>query len=242
MTCGICILSPKKPHPCRNKLSLKSCAMLICSQEVLTALGLSVQVLAANDTHLRPRLCALRGVTARCDKLLGVRAGLPAGHAMTLSVHVQSAWVTEKVFKARPVSAEFFSERIDKMDAAMGGAIVTALKGASLLNATGFLIQDPRYWPDVIPGSAAYAIPVKLVCVCCHNLWQYSCDCIRSQKSRMITGFSKGTLVGCLNVMQASWLSVLVLCIFHWCVWHAICHKHVMHRRGSDTARICLYS
>lgn len=72
-----------------------------------------------------------------------------AGTALTLSVHAQSAWVTEKVFKARPVSAEFFSERIDKVDAAMGAATVTAMKGAGLLNATGFLMQDPRYCPDV---------------------------------------------------------------------------------------------
>ena len=57
---------------------------------------------------------------------------------------VQSAWVTEKVFRARPVSAGLFTERIDKVDASTGAAIAAALKGAGLLNATGFLIQDPR--------------------------------------------------------------------------------------------------
>ncbi len=74
----------------------------------------------------------------------GLRTGMHTGLALTSWVHVQSAWVTEKVFRARPVSAELFSERIDKVDSAMGAAIATALKGAGLLNATGFLIQDPR--------------------------------------------------------------------------------------------------
>ena len=60
------------------------------------------------------------------------------------SCGLQGAWVTEKVFRSRPVSAELFSERIDGVDVATGAAIVAALEGAGLLNATGFLIEDPR--------------------------------------------------------------------------------------------------
>ena len=58
---------------------------------------------------------------------------------------VQGAWVTEKVFRPRPVSAALFSERIESVNAATGAAVVVALKQAGLLNATDFLIEDPRY-------------------------------------------------------------------------------------------------
>ena len=58
---------------------------------------------------------------------------------------VQGAWVTEKVFRPRPVSAALISERIESVDTATGAAVVVALKQAGLLNATDFLIEDPRY-------------------------------------------------------------------------------------------------
>jgi len=58
---------------------------------------------------------------------------------------VQGAWVTEKVFRPRPVSAALFSERIESVNTATGAAVVVALKQAGLLNATDFLIEDPRY-------------------------------------------------------------------------------------------------
>ena len=57
---------------------------------------------------------------------------------------VQGAWVTEKVFRPRPVTAELFSERIEGIDAASGAAVVAALKAAGMLNATDFLVEDPR--------------------------------------------------------------------------------------------------
>ena len=57
---------------------------------------------------------------------------------------VQGAWVTEKVFRPRPVSAVLLSERIESVNTATGAAVVVALKQAGLLNATDFLIEDPR--------------------------------------------------------------------------------------------------
>ena len=56
----------------------------------------------------------------------------------------QGAWVTEKVLRPRPVTAELLAERIEGVDAAMGAAIVRALSIEGLLNATGFLVEDPR--------------------------------------------------------------------------------------------------
>ena len=92
-----------------------------------------------NDVPPVPIICHGESSCWHADGLLKCHVGA-----------AQGAWVTEKVFKARPVSAELFSERIDKVDAATGAAIVAALKGAGLVNATGFLIQDPRYCLDRI--------------------------------------------------------------------------------------------
>ena len=55
--------------------------------------------------------------------------------------------MTEKLLRPRPVTAELFAERIQGVDAAVGAAIVRALSGAGLLNATGFLLEDPRSHP-----------------------------------------------------------------------------------------------
>ena len=59
----------------------------------------------------------------------------------------QGAWVTEKLLRPRPVTAELLAERIEGVDAAMGGAIVRALSSEGLLNATSFLVEDPRSHP-----------------------------------------------------------------------------------------------
>ena len=59
----------------------------------------------------------------------------------------QGAWVTEKLLRPRPVTAELLAERIEGVDAAMGAAIVRALSSEGLLNATGFLVEDPRFNP-----------------------------------------------------------------------------------------------
>ena len=55
--------------------------------------------------------------------------------------------MTEKLLRPRPVTAELLAERIEGVDAAMGGAIVRALSSEGLLNATGFLVEDPRFIP-----------------------------------------------------------------------------------------------
>ncbi|CAK0738447.1 hypothetical protein CVIRNUC_001044 [Coccomyxa viridis] len=68
----------------------------------------------------------------------------------------QGAWVTEKLLRPRPVTAELLAERIEGVDAAMGAAIVRALSSEGLLNATGFLVEDPRQsvarWQDTLKG------------------------------------------------------------------------------------------
>ena len=61
--------------------------------------------------------------------------------------HLQGAWVTEKLLRPRPVTADLFAERIAGVNAAAGAAIVRALSGAGLLNATSFLLEDPRSHP-----------------------------------------------------------------------------------------------
>ena len=60
------------------------------------------------------------------------------------SCDAQGAWVTEKLLRPRPVTADLFAERIEGVDAAMGAAIVRALASEGMLNATGFLLEDPR--------------------------------------------------------------------------------------------------
>ena len=52
--------------------------------------------------------------------------------------------MTEKLMRPRPVTAELFSERIEGIDGDTAAAMAFALGEAALLNATSFLIEDPR--------------------------------------------------------------------------------------------------
>ncbi len=63
---------------------------------------------------------------------------------------MQGAWVTEKLIRPRPVTAELFSGRIEGIDVSTAGAICKALKKAELLNATDFLKEDPRWAPNAL--------------------------------------------------------------------------------------------
>lgn len=53
-------------------------------------------------------------------------------------------WTAELVSRPRVLTPHFFSERCAALDAAASAQIVEALRGASLLNETGFLREDPR--------------------------------------------------------------------------------------------------
>jgi len=46
--------------------------------------------------------------------------------------------------RPRPLTPSFFAERSDAIDAAASAQIFEALRGARLLNATGYLVDDPR--------------------------------------------------------------------------------------------------
>jgi len=53
-------------------------------------------------------------------------------------------WTTELVVRPRPLTPSFFAERSDTIDAAASAQIFEALRGARLLNETGYLLDDPR--------------------------------------------------------------------------------------------------
>ena len=86
-------------------------------------------------------LSAAKAATVRCELPVDQWGGKDSW------CDAQGAWVTEKLLRPRPVTADLFAERIAGVDAAAGAAIVKALSGAGLLNATGFLLEDPRSHP-----------------------------------------------------------------------------------------------
>ncbi len=57
----------------------------------------------------------------------------------------------EQVVQPRALNGTFFSDRIEGMDPDTSSAIVAALASAALLNATGFLAEDPRCVPPPHP-------------------------------------------------------------------------------------------
>lgn len=57
---------------------------------------------------------------------------------------LQGVWTAELVSRPRVLTPHFFSERCEALDGAASAQVVEALRGASLLNETGFLLEDPR--------------------------------------------------------------------------------------------------
>lgn len=61
-----------------------------------------------------------------------------------LSHCVQGVWTDELVVQPRPLTRTFFSDRSDAVDLKASELIFKALSKAKLLNATGYLVDDPR--------------------------------------------------------------------------------------------------
>ena len=57
----------------------------------------------------------------------------------------QGAWTDELVVQPRPLTPTYFSDRSDAVDVKASEQVFKALSKAKLLNATGYLIEDPRY-------------------------------------------------------------------------------------------------
>ena len=57
---------------------------------------------------------------------------------------MQGVWTDELVVQPRPLTRTFFSERSDAVDLKASELIFKALSKAKLLNATGYLVDDPR--------------------------------------------------------------------------------------------------
>ena len=57
---------------------------------------------------------------------------------------VQGVWTDELVVQPRPLTKTYFSDRSDAVDAKASELIFKALSKAKLLNATGYLVDDPR--------------------------------------------------------------------------------------------------
>ncbi|KAK9836287.1 hypothetical protein WJX81_002164 [Elliptochloris bilobata] len=78
----------------------------------------------------------------------------------------QGVWTDELVVQPRPLSPMFFSDRSDAVDAAASEKIYKALRDAKLLNATGYLVDDPRQtgheWRKAVQAGMPEAAQVSL--------------------------------------------------------------------------------
>ena len=72
--------------------------------------------------------------------------------------------MTEKKLRPRAITAAFFSDRVDGISPAASKAIHQALKDAKLLNATGFLIEDPRWGSSQIASFVFSSACPLLAC------------------------------------------------------------------------------
>ena len=57
---------------------------------------------------------------------------------------MQGVWTDELVVQPRPLTRAFFSDRSDAVDLKASELIFKALSKAKMLNATGYLVDDPR--------------------------------------------------------------------------------------------------
>ena len=57
---------------------------------------------------------------------------------------MQGVWTDELVVQPRPLTRTFFSDRSDAVDLKASELIFKALSKAKMLNATGYLVDDPR--------------------------------------------------------------------------------------------------
>lgn len=53
-------------------------------------------------------------------------------------------WAAELVSRPRPLTPSYFSDRSEAVGAAASAQAIAALRAAQLLNASDFLLQDPR--------------------------------------------------------------------------------------------------